>query len=387
MKSKRRALILALAAAGLAAVPFCGTVLAQASDALPRVPAALEQRPAAGTAVPVTIAIGKAPAPLYDDPAWHGASDPAVVWLPGKGDDGKGEWWMYYTQRRATLPNPRGVDWVHGSAIGIATSPDGLSWQYIGVAQGNLPAAGQEPERQLGNPLASSSTWWAPTVFWEGGNGMSGGGRPGDRLHLFVTLVHGIFTSWTGTRTIEHFTSVDGVNWSYVSSLPLASDRAIDPTVHRIGDAWYLWYKNEAAGSHTFMARSPDLVTWTDQGEVIGGRGHEAPFVWHWRGSYWLIDDAHGQGLDVWRSATGTGGWEFNTTLLADRDGVRPIDNQVGHHPWIVMQGEPGNEQLILFYFTHAGNRTVMQLAEVTLGEDGKLACDRNRYAGQGARD
>jgi hypothetical protein len=64
--------------------------------------------PAAGDAVAPRIAVENAPAPLYDDPVWHGASDPAVVWLPGKGD--AGEYWMYYTQRRATLSNPDGVD-------------------------------------------------------------------------------------------------------------------------------------------------------------------------------------------------------------------------------------------------------------------------------------
>jgi hypothetical protein len=121
-----------------------------------------------------------------------------------------------------------------------------------------------------------------------------------------------------------------------------------------------------------------------DQGEVVGGRGHEAPFVWHWRGSYWLINDAHGEGLDVWKSTTGTGGWELNTTLLSDDTGTRPLDGQVGHHPWIVMQGEPGSEQLVLFYFVHDTRdrrRTVMQVAEVTMGADGRLRCDRNRYA------
>lgn len=347
----------------------------------PRVPDARHQKPAAGDAAPVRIDIARAPAPLYDDPIWHGASDPVVVWMPGKGDSGAGEWWLYYTQRRATLPDPRGVEWVHGSAIGIARSPDGLAWEYIGAVQGDMPADADARVRSLGDPLGTTSTWWAPTIFWEGGSGMAGGGLPGDRLHMLVTLVHGIFSSWTGTRTIEHFTSDDGVNWTWVGTLPLASARAIDPAVHRIGDAWYVWYKNEAAGSHTFMARSPDLRTWTDMGEVIGGRGHEAPFVWRWKGSYWMINDAHGQGMDVWQSATGTGDWHLNTNLLNDRAGVRPLDAGVGQHPWIVMQGETGDEQLLLFYFVHDGSRTYIQVAEVTLGADGRLTTDRNRYA------
>ena len=42
---------------------------------------------------------------------------------------------MDYTQRRATLENTRGVDWVHGGSIGIATSNDGLQWTYRGTIQ------------------------------------------------------------------------------------------------------------------------------------------------------------------------------------------------------------------------------------------------------------
>lgn len=53
----------------------------------------------------------------------------------------------------------------------------------------------------------------------------------------------------------------------------------------------------------------------------------------------------------------------------------------MGHHPWIVMQGQPGDEQLLLFYFTHDGKSTVMQVAEIEMGDDGTLVCDRNRHA------
>jgi hypothetical protein len=342
-----------------------------------------QEKPATGTATPPRIPLETAPAPLYDDPVWHGASDPAVVWMPGKGE--KGEYWMYYTQRRATLENPRGVDWVHGSAIAIATSPDGLRWTYRGTVQGNIRDGDQT--KSLSRPAEDGVTWWAPTVFWEGGSGISGGGRPGDRLHMFVTYVHGIFSSWTGDRTIEHFVSTNGVDWSHVSSLPLASRRAIDPTVFRINDRWYLWYKNEAAGSRTFRASSPDLMTWEDNGDANIGRSHEAPFVWHWKGAYWNLHD-NGQGLDAWRSENGLSDWTLNTVLLnRDSTGVRNLDRGAGHHPWIVLQNprsgpaSEGNEQLVLFYFTHDGNKTVMQMAEITIGDDGKLVCDRNKYA------
>lgn len=342
-----------------------------------------EEQPATGSAPAPRIAVEKAPAPLYDDPVWHGASDPVVVWMPGKGTEG--EYWMYYTQRRATLDNARGVDWVHGSSIGIATSSDGLHWTYKGTIQGTIKDG--DTEKSLSAPVRDGITWWAPTVFWEGGSGIAGGGRPGDRLHMFVTYVHGIFTSWTGDRTIEHFTSTDGVNWTYVSSLPLASRRAIDPSVYKINGTWYLWYKNEAAGSRTYWASSADLITWQDQGDAHIGRGHEATFVWHWQGAYWNLHD-NGHGLDAWRSENGLSDWSLNTILLPGNViGRRHLDQGAGHHPWVLLQSpasgqcEPGKEQLVLFYFTHEGKKTYMQMAEITLGDDGKLVCDRNKYA------
>jgi len=177
------------------------------------------------------------------------------------------------------------------------------------------------------------------------------------------------------------------LNWTYVSSLPLASRRAIDPTVLKIGDTWHLWYKNEAAGSRTFRASSKDVVTWKDDGDAQIGRGHEAPFVWHWKGAFWDLQD-NGRALDAWRSETGLSDWVQNTLLLDQNSaGLRSLDRGTGHHPWIVLQdpasgrASPDNEQLVLFYFTHDGNKTYMQMAEITLGDDGKLVCDRNRYA------
>jgi len=35
----------------------------------------------------------------------------------------------------------------------------------------------------------------------------------------------------------------------------------------------------------------------------------------------------------------------------------------------------------ILFYFTQRGRPSVMQIAELALGSDGKVVCERNKYA------
>ena len=61
---------------------------------------------------PPRIDIANAPAPLYDDPVWHGATDTFVLW-----NAARGEYFMYYTQRRATLPNPDMKPPDHGSIV------------------------------------------------------------------------------------------------------------------------------------------------------------------------------------------------------------------------------------------------------------------------------
>jgi hypothetical protein len=313
---------------------------------------------------PPHIDISQAPAPLFDDPAFHGATDPFVIWNPAKN-----QYFMYYTQRRATLPNPNGVSWVHGSKIGIATSPDGIHWDYLGTAKG---------DHDLTDPLAAKGlgsepgvTWWAPCFLWKD-----------NTMHMWVTFVDGVYNRWTGKRNIMHFTSDDGVNFKYQSTASLSSDRVIDPTVYRVGDTWYMVYKDEAAGSPTMRSESKDLETWTNATRVTRDGSQEAPFPFQWRGQWWMMVDSLGnRGLKIYKSDNGIDNWETVTTILADRDGTRPKDNNVGHHPGIIVQGEGDQQQCLVYYFTHQANRTVMQLVELEMGPDGKPFANRNKYA------
>src|SRR5436305_1978257 len=85
--------------------------------------------------------------PLYRDPIYDGAADPVVTWNP---QDKK--WWMFYTNRRATIRDTGGVQWVHGTRIGIATSTDGASWTYKDTA-----SIDYRPD--------SGYTFWAPDII------------------------------------------------------------------------------------------------------------------------------------------------------------------------------------------------------------------------------
>jgi hypothetical protein len=323
----------------------------------------VDAQPTSAAAPPI-IDISKASAPLFDDPEWHGATDPFVIWHPGRK-----LWFMYYTQRRATLPNPNGVSWVHGSKIGIATSPDGINWTFAGTAKGDhdltdpLAAQGAGPEPGI--------TWWAPGFVFEN-----------NLIHMYVTRVDGVYTNWTGKRNIVHFTSEDGLTFKYVSTAQLSSERVIDASVYKIAGTWYMVYKDEAAGSRTTRSESKDMDTWTNARQVSPDGSQEAPLVFRWKNAWWLIVDAvSNRGLRMYKSENGIDGWQYISTVLADRNGTRPKDNNVGHHPGIVVQGEAGKEQCLVYYFTHQGNQTVIQLAEIEMGTDGKPICNRNKYA------
>jgi hypothetical protein len=324
--------------------------------------ASMAAEPSAQPDAPVRIDIAHAPAPLFDDPVWHAACDPFVIWNPVRK-----EWFMYYTQRRGTLTNSIRVDWVHGTAIAIATSKDGLDWKYQGTCQGDHDLS--EPLKASGLGPEPGVTWWAPCLLYEG-----------NTLHMWVVLVDGVYTNWQGQRHIVHFTSDDGMTCKYAGICKLNSERVIDPTVYKIKDTWYMVYKDEAAGSHTYRSESKDLIEWTNPQQTDADGSQEAPFVFHFKDSYWLIVD--GSGLRVYKSPNGIDQWEYNMTVLGGNDGIRPRDGSVGHHPGIVVQSAPdGSEQCLVFYFTQQRNLTWLQLAELEVGTDGKMFCNRNKYA------
>ena len=70
------------------------------------------------------------PSPLFRDPIYDCPTDPTVIW-----NEKEEQWYLLYTQRRAT-DVPIGVSWVHGTALGVATSRDGTKWLYRGTLEG-----------------------------------------------------------------------------------------------------------------------------------------------------------------------------------------------------------------------------------------------------------
>lgn len=301
--------------------------------------------------------------PILVDPVLDGAADPTVIW-----NAARSEWWMFYTNRRARLEGP-GVGWIHGSPIGIATSPDGWTWSYRSTAQGLDPV-----------PDGTLNTHWAPEVI-----------AAADGYHMYLSFIDGAPAHFENTvRRILHLTSPDLESWTHHGALPLPSANVIDACVAACPDGyWRLWYKDEARGSGTHVAMSEDLFDWTYEGEVIpgsqtGGRAHEGPNVFELGGWWWMILDEW-RGQAVYRSADAIA-WE-RQGLVLDAPGSDPMDRRFARHADVV----PQTDWAALYYFTHpewdegakrapetvAERRTVIHAARAWV-EDGRLHATRD---------
>jgi GH43 family beta-xylosidase len=299
-----------------------------------------------------------APKPLFRDPAFDGAADPVVLYTGAYG-----RWYMFYTNRRATLKS-KGVEWVHGTRIGLAESLDaGVTWKHAGEADIELPA-------EYGG---ANATHWAPDVVRDDFG----------TFHMFLTVVPGIFDNWNHPRHIVHLTSKDLRTWRDARPVKLAAERPIDAAVVRLPDGgWRMFYNNELDNKSTWYADSPDLESWTDRGRLIADQAGEGPKAFQWRGKWWLITDVW-QGLAVYRSDDAIHWVRQKENLLAVPG--RGADDQVrGQHADVVVSGD----RAWLFYFTHPGRtgqqpdghetrRSSIQVVELR-EQDGRLQADRD---------
>lgn len=306
--------------------------------------------------------------PLFRDPVFDGAADPSLMF-----NFRDREWYMLYTNRRANLPEDQidGVNWVHGTKIGIARSRRGDRWEYVGTAKFTGGDFGV-PADQL--------TFWAPEITFADG-----------AYHMFVTVVPGVFRDWNHPRAIAHYTSRDLENWQYESTLELSSQKVIDACVLRMPDGgWRLWYNNEADKKSIYYADSKDLSTWTDKGKVDlpGGNRGEGPKVFRFENAYWMVVDEW-RGLAVYRSDDAQE-WTRQEGNLLSKPGAGADDGAIGQHADVLALGN----RAYLFYFTHPDRgpaaspdaegfnprRTSIQVAELKL-QDGRLTCNRDEPA------
>ena len=265
--------------------------------------------------------------PLYSDPIHDGAADPVVIWNPHTK-----MWWMFYTNRRANSPDTSGVEWVHGTRIGIAASKDGSFWRYFDTANINY-----RPDMGY--------TFWAPEVIAHNGS-----------YHMYLTYVPGTFSNWNHPRTIVHLSSKDLKTWDYQSTLKLVNEKVIDACVIALPEGgWRMWYNNERDGKSIYFADSKDLYHWTDRGKAIAARG-EGPKVFRWKESWWMIVDVW-KGMEIYRSDDLLK-WNRQPDRILESPGKGVDDGAIGGHCDVVVQ----DDRAYVFYFTHPG-RSILQPA------------------------
>jgi hypothetical protein len=298
------------------------------------------------------------PKPLYRDPVYDGPTDPTVIWNPAER-----KWFMFYTSRRANVADiGNGVEWVHGTPIGIAESPDGEAWNYRGTADIHL--------------TGTKLTFWAPEVIAHDG-----------LYHMYLTVVPGIFSDWKHPRDIVHLTSSNLLRWEPASTLKLASERVIDPCVMRLADgSWRMWYNNEADKKSIYYADSTNLFEWQDKGKARGTseRGGEGPKVFRWKEAYWMVVDIW-DGLRIYRS-TNALTWVRQGEDILKIPGRGEDDGAKGHHCDVVVN----NDRACVFYFTHPGEaltnqpvdlhekrRSSIQVVELQY-KNNVMVCDRD---------
>jgi len=296
-----------------------------------------------------------APKPLYRDTIYDGAADPVVIW-----NKHEQKWFMFYTNRRANVLKTDGVDWVHGTPIGIAESSDGgLTWDYKTNANINY---GEK-----------NATYWAPDVIEYNGT-----------YHMYLTVVPGIFNDWNHPRKIVHLTSYNLIDWKFESEIKLASDKVIDAGIVKAPNGkWRLYYNNERANKSIFYAESTDLFHWTDKGKVISDKRGEGPKVFYWENRYFMIVDTW-NGLAVYQSKN-MNNWHSQKNNILQKPGNGTDDNVKGGHADVVIS----NNRAYIFYFTHPGRynganednyktrRSSIQVGELKFN-DGKVTCNRN---------
>lgn len=314
----------------------------------------------------VDTASSAVPAPLFADPHYHGSCDPEVVW-----NAHAKEWWVFYTARRAKRSQGTYV----GTPIGVAASKDFRSWRFVGYCA--FDGLAGKPDMPV--------TFWAPGIL-----------RHGDTYHMFVTFKDNANPPWGGSGQIVHY-KADASNllfgWKKADVPSFTGPDPIDATLIAIDGRFHAYYR-VGRGGGIQCATSDDLEHWINQGPCPGDlndrakHGHryqEAPYVFRWQGSYWMLTDPH-QGLAIFRSDDSVH-WEFNGHILQS-PGTRPYDNTRARHPSVAVAGD----RAFIFYHVEpnrpypsppAEKRTVqqklsfLQMAELQL-DDGRLTCDRD---------
>lgn len=319
------------------------------------------------------------PAPLFIDPNYYGSCDPEVIYNPTES-----YWYIYYTSRRSLIESH-----FVATPIGVIRSKDLARWEFMGYCKFD----------GIGGTKDAKATYWAPAMISHKG-----------QLHMFVTWKPDTTTAlgpWGGSSRIVYYTAPESnpVNgWKKVADMHSDDINALDATTFILQDTCHVWFKGKSKGEENKLHHliSADFEHWNNQGitesdvfneSASGSNFEEAPYLFKWQGSYWLITDPH-KGLFVYKSNDALH-WKFQGTIL-EEGGTRTSDTSMARHcsvavlndrAFIIYHVEPwrrydlektkGNQRVPIFKQPLQNRRSVLQIAELKL-QNGKIVCNRN---------
>lgn len=323
----------------------------------------------------------KVPAPVFIDPNYHGSCDPEVIW-----NESAQRYFIYYTARKGNQENT-----FLGTPIGVISSVDFIEWNFEGYCKFD----------GVGGDKDAGETFWAPAIISDN-----------EFLHMFVTYKPDTLPTqgaWGGPGRIVHYKTtldnpVDG--WQKVGDMHDSTITALDATVYKKGDWVHVWFKGKKRGAsknELYHLVSSDFKHWENLGfsqsdvfnvAATGADFEEAPYIFYWENSYWLITDPH-NGLFVYKSADGED-WKFEGTILRE-GGSRKFDTTMARHcsvavkdgrafifyhvePWrrYDLEKKKGKERVPIFKQPTMNRRSVLQMAELEL-LNGQVVCDRDK--------
>ncbi|MEO1012085.1 MAG: family 43 glycosylhydrolase [Bacteroidota bacterium] len=315
------------------------------------------------------------PKPIFIDPNYQGSCDPEIVY--NRSDE---LYYIYYTARRSGKRNT-----FLQTPIGVASSQDLANWKFEGYCRFD----GQHDDKD------ADATFWAPAII-----------ATKDSLHMFATFKPDTLTTkgaWGGKGSIVHYaTSLNNpVNgWQKMQVMHADTLSTLDASTYWVDDTAHLWFMAKNAmyktQEYTLIHRTTkDFDAWETIKQPLGdvynksvtGIGYEeAPYIFLWKGSYWLMTDPH-NGFAIYKSEDATY-WKFQGYILKE-PGTGKMDVARARHGSVLIK----NDRAFLFYHVEynrdyegepifkqslENRKSALQMAELKLVK-GKLVCDRDK--------
>nr|WP_299346310.1 family 43 glycosylhydrolase [Allomuricauda sp.] len=313
--------------------------------------------------------------PIFIAPDYQGSCDPEIIF-----NSSLNTYFIYYTARRSAKQNT-----FLQTPIGVASSQNLADWKFEGYCQFD----GKHNQKDAG------ATFWAPAII-----------AAKDSLHMFVTFKQDTLTTegpWGGKGSIVHYVTSSKnpiKGWKKKQVMHTDTLSTLDASAYWVDDAAHLWFMAKSAlyknQDYTLVHQTTkDLKAWETVQQPLGdvynksvtNIGYEeAPYIFQWKDSYWLITDPH-QGFAIYHSKDASN-WRFQGYILRN-PGIGKMDTARARHGSVLVR----ENRAFLFYHVEynrdyndkpiyeqplENRKSALQMIELKLSK-GKLTANRNK--------